>query len=211
MSELVIISAKGSVHKPNDANGAFLPWGRFYAKQADYNVSVKAEINLTTLPLTRKANVRNALLDAKDYDTVTFFGHGYNTGLQLGYAGPAGMKALGLLFARKGITTLRTYACSFGGGSTVLQLFEHCPSLQLIIGHTTAGHTACNPNVIYLVRGQEPVFAIDGARTYGDPKVYRGRMGVIASVKGPHRFPLDVMRQDPRDNDGWKKFWGGVK
>lgn len=211
MSEMMIISAKGSAKQPSDANGAFLPWGRFYAKQPDYGVVAKHELDLTTLPWTRKANVKKSFEKTGKVDTFVFFGHGYSTGLQMGYAGHGGMKELGYFFDQYGITTIILYACSFGGGKVVTQLFEHAPKLELIAAHTTAGHTACNPNVVYLTRDAEPVFAIDGARKYGDPKVYRGRMGANAIDKGPHRFPLDVMRLDPRDTAGWRKFWEGVK
>lgn len=210
-NELVIISSVGSAKKPNDARGAFIPWGRFYAQQKDFNVTKVAEINLTTLPQTRTRNVESAITSADGIDTVVFFGHGYTSGLQTGHAGVLGMKAFGKALENRGVKRLITFACSFGGGKFAPMLFDYCSTLVQVSAHTTEGHTVCNPNVVYLGRDNYLRFAIDGARKYGDPTAYRGRMGANAIKKGVHRFPLDVMRLDPTNEQEWKAFWEKVK
>lgn len=210
MNEAVVISAT-NLKGRRDATGAFLPWGRLYARL--YSSTAPVELNMATPIASRFAVSTEAIRALPEGTTaLAFFGHGYTSGLQLGYRGIVGMSRLGALLNAKGITQLRLYACSFGGGAAMRWLMDAAPSLQLIAAHATAGHTACNPYVVYLSRALgEPVFATDGAREYGDPLLYRRKMGYEAIRKGPHAFPLEVMRQDPANVEAWRAFWEGVR
>lgn len=140
----IIISAKNT-HGKNDAEGSFIPWGMAHAR---YLTSVGKRVVVTRLDLIGKsANVE----DFKPCNTLIFYGHGYTNGLQLLKKKHGGLKELAWQLKKNGVQNLYAYACSFmGSQDDVLEGFMRDADLRRLWGHTTAGHSAWNPNMMWL-------------------------------------------------------------
>lgn len=187
-----------------DATGAFLPEARAFARHHGVDPELVIRRFPATAPIQKRRAVCVQAFDTayEPLDVVAFFCHGWRNGLQAGFLRPNILVLARLLALHAKIDAhVLLYACETGrdadlqteddrepgpggDGGFADELRDACEALGrriTVMGHTTAGHCACNPYARYFAPecgGQgghwfvEPESALwrKWARTLKDPR-----------------------------------------
>lgn len=199
----IIISAKDAPNK-KDASGAFIPWGMAHAR---YLTSAGKSVAVTLLDLVSKSASAE---DFKPCHTLIFYGHGYKHGLQLVKKKHGGLKELAWHLKKNGVQNLYAYACSFlGSQDDTLDEFMRDAELRRLWGHTTAGHCAWNPNMVWLSCGKvknASVFSYDRTITKLSGKQKAKIRSLIQATRN-EKEPLFARLPELTSGELVKRLW----
>ena len=84
MSKIIFYSNTNSNGK-NDATGAFVPEAKAFAKYYGVPPENVVGVNCKLPPIQRRKAVIKKLKQAKDFEVLMFFGHGWPDGIQFGF------------------------------------------------------------------------------------------------------------------------------